>query len=61
MKKIILYDDYNNVIPKNQDIIGTVHPMFSRTALRASWKIIEYEDEQDEELYQLCIERQGQD
>ena len=61
MKKIILYDDYNNVIPKNQDVIGTVRPMFSRTALRASWKIIEYEDEQGEELYQLCIERQGQD
>lgn len=44
-KKIIVYDDYNNVIPKNQDIIGTVRPMFSRNALRASWKIIEVEDE----------------
>lgn len=41
MSKIILYDDYNNRIPKEQDVIGTVRPMFSRNALRASWKIIE--------------------
>lgn len=46
MKKIIIYDDYNNNIPKNQEVIGTVRPMFSRNALRASWKIIEIEDEE---------------
>lgn len=48
LKKIILYDDYNNVIPKNQDAIGTVRPMFSRIALRASWKIIELETNMEE-------------
>lgn len=45
MTKIILYDDYNSRVPTEQDVIGTVRPMFSRNALRASWKIIEIEDD----------------
>ena len=45
MKRIIIYDDYNNIIPNNQDVIGCVRPMFSRNALRASWKIVELYEE----------------
>lgn len=47
MKKIIVYDDYNNVIPppEKQNVIGTVRQTFSRSALRASWKIIEIYEE----------------
>lgn len=45
MTKIIPYNDYGGYIPKEHNVIGTVRPMFSRNALRASWKIIEIEDE----------------
>lgn len=47
MTKIIPYNDYGGYIPKEQDVIGTVRPMFSRNALRASWKIIEIYEEED--------------
>ena len=46
MKKIILYDDFHSIIPKEQDVIGTIRPTFSRTALRNGYKIIEIEDDE---------------
>ena len=47
MKKIIVYDDYNNVIPppEKQNVIGTVTTTFGHTAIRNGWKIIEYEED----------------
>lgn len=61
-KKIIVYDDYNGKIPpiERQGIVGAITTQFGNPAPRHGWKIIEVEDEQDEELHQLCIERQGQ-
>jgi hypothetical protein len=45
-KRIIVYDDYNSNIPKNQDVVGTVTTMFGRDSLRHGFKIIEiYDDE----------------
>ena len=44
MKKIIVYDDYNSNIPKNQDVVGTVTTMFGRDSLRHGFKIIEVYD-----------------
>lgn len=44
MKKIIVYDDYNSNIPKDQDIVGTVITMFGRDSLRHGFKIIEVYD-----------------
>lgn len=46
-KKIIVYDDYNSLIPQDQSVIGAVRKTFGHTALRNGWKIIEVEDEQD--------------
>ena len=46
-KTIIVYDDYNSNIPKDQNVIGTVTTTFGHTAIRNGWKIIEVEDEQD--------------
>lgn len=43
MRTIIL-DDYNQRIPKNQDIIGAVTPQWGNPALRNGWKIIEIDD-----------------
>lgn len=48
-KKIIVYDDYNSNIPKDQNVVGTVTTMFGRDSLRHGWKIIEIEDEGIEE------------
>ena len=39
--KVIIYDDYNQNIPKNQDVIGTITKQFGNTAPRNGWKIIE--------------------
>lgn len=45
MKTIIL-DDYNQNIPKEQDVIGAVTTTWGHLALRNGWKIIEiYEEE----------------
>lgn len=45
MKRIIVYDDYNSKIPKDQDVVGTVTTQFGNSSLRHGWKIIEvYED-----------------
>lgn len=45
MKRIIL-DDYNQNIPKEQDVIGAVTTTWGHLALRNGWKIIEaYENE----------------
>lgn len=41
MKKIIVYDDYNSLIPQDQSVIGTVRQTFGHTALRNGFKIIE--------------------
>ena len=40
-KKIIVYDDYNSNIPKDQNVVGTVTTMFGRDSLRHGFKIIE--------------------
>lgn len=40
-KKIIVYDDYNSNIPKDQSVIGTVRQTFGVAALRNGFKIIE--------------------
>lgn len=47
MKKIIPLDDYNMMVPHTDewDWIGTARQTFSRNALRAAWKIIEYEEQ----------------
>lgn len=37
----IPFDDYNQRIPENKDIIGTVTPQFGNQAIRNGWKIIE--------------------
>lgn len=37
----IIYDDYNQRVPKDQDVIGTVRPQFSRAASRNGYKIAE--------------------
>lgn len=47
-KKIIVYDDYNSNIPKNQDVIGTVTTMFGCDSLRHGFKIIEIIDDDNE-------------
>lgn len=46
MKKILIYDDYNRVLPppEKQDVIGTIRPQFSRLA-HNGWKIIEVYEE----------------
>lgn len=41
---IIPYDDYNGVIPKDLDKVGTVMPSFSRTSLRNGFKLIDLND-----------------
>lgn len=47
--RIVLLDDYNQRIPANQDIIGTVTTNWCEASLRHGWKIIEiYESERDE-------------
>lgn len=40
-KTIIVYDDYNSLIPQDQSVIGTVRQTFGHTALRNGFKIIE--------------------
>ena len=40
MKRIIL-DDYNQNIPKEQDVIGSVTTTWGHLALRNGWKIID--------------------
>ena len=39
--RIILLDDYNQRIPANQDIIGTVTTNWCEASIRHGWKIIE--------------------
>lgn len=47
MPDIILYDDFNSVVPCEQGVIGTVTIQFGNKALRHGWKIIEvYEQEE---------------
>ncbi len=45
MKKIIVYDDYNQRIPTNQDIIGTITCNVGVSAPRNGFKLIEIQDE----------------
>lgn len=40
-KRIIIYDDYNSNIAKNQGIIGTITTTIGHSALRNGLKIIE--------------------
>lgn len=48
--RIVLLDDYNQRIPANQDIIGTVTTNWCEASLRNGWKIIEiYEDRDNRE------------
>lgn len=47
MIKAIPYDDYNNIIHFNSEIIGTVTQNFGRDALKNGWKIIEVYDSED--------------
>ena len=44
MKRIILFDDYNQRIPKDQDCIGTITCNVGNSAPRNGFKIIEMED-----------------
>lgn len=39
--KKIIYDDYNQRIPRNQDVVGTVTTQYGNSALRHGFKIIE--------------------
>ena len=39
--RIIIYDDYNSNIPRNQDVIGTITTQFGNPAPRHGCKIIE--------------------
>lgn len=41
-KDIMIYDDYNSSIRKDQDTIGTLTTNCGSSALRNGWKIIEY-------------------
>ena len=40
-KAILIYDDYNSLIPRDQSVMGTVRATFGHTALRNGFKIIE--------------------
>ena len=48
-KKIIPYDDFGRKFPSRDkwDIIGTLTTTCGRNALGNSWKIIEYEDDEE--------------
>ena len=39
--RFIVYDDYNSIIPKNQELIGTITTQFGNPALRHGFKILE--------------------
>lgn len=45
--KIFILDDYNQRIPTNQDIIGTVTTNWCEASIRHGWKIIEVYDSED--------------
>lgn len=45
MKKIVLWDCYNNKVHMNCDTIGTVVQHFSRWGTTNGWKIIELYEE----------------
>lgn len=47
MKKIILWDDYNQRVPQDQDSIGTITCNIGILAIRNGFKIIEVEDGED--------------
>lgn len=42
---ILLYDDFNHTIPKNQDVCGTVRQTFGAWAFANGYKIIEVYEE----------------
>ena len=44
---IIIYDDYNSRIPKDQKNIGTITSTVGHSALRNSYKIIEIYAKED--------------
>ena len=43
-RKVIPFDDYNGVIPRERESIGTLTPQFGNKAPRNGWKIIVYEE-----------------
>lgn len=46
--RMILFDDYNQSIPQNQGVCGTITTQFGDSALRHGYKIIIIiEDEQE--------------
>ena len=49
MKRVLL-DDYNQSIPKDQEIIGSVTTTWGHLALRNGWKIIEIYETEDAQL-----------
>lgn len=51
MKKMLIYDDYNSNIPKDQNTIGTIRQTFGVSALRNGWKIIEIDEEDCLDFY----------
>lgn len=57
-KKIIVYDDYNSLIPQDQSVIGTVRQTFGHTALRNGFKIIET-NMADQNVIELPSELKG--
>lgn len=46
MIKIVIYDDFNSKIPKNQDVIGTVTTQFGNPAPRHGFKLFEFNYEE---------------
>ena len=53
-KEIIIYDDYNSYIPKNQDCIGTITTNIGSQAMRNGIKIIESQTEETKQGYIEC-------
>jgi hypothetical protein len=44
-KKIIIYDDFNSAIPKEQSYIGSITTQIGNSALRHGYKLIEVYEE----------------
>ena len=48
MKSILIYDDYNSRILQDQDCIGTITCNVGVSALRNGFKIIEFDNENNQ-------------
>ena len=52
-KKLIVYDDYNSNIPKEQGIIGSITTTIGHSALRNGLKIIEVIDNERKSMSKI--------